>query len=248
MARGTRVVTALAVLVLLALAAPSPAAQGPAPLKATDGVRIERERGQLVVVFSKRAERLWRRVAGRRVDVHCTRLFEDGTGSGNNPVRAPKRGRRIPTGDGSPAWDYCRVWLEARTVRRDGRRRRLQRRLIASVPLTEQGTVFLDHQYNAFLLTALLTVSEFTAEDRGREGYLTPDELMALTSKEASGPALVVLSSPSDTPPPDSIGYYSDGARHVAAVVLSAAGKRLFFEVNGDAVHTNVLRYFGGLD
>jgi hypothetical protein len=124
-ARGTRVVTAL-VLVLLALAAPSAAtAQGPLPLRATDDVRIVRERGQLVVVFAKRAERLWKRVAGRRVDVHCTQLFEDGTGSGNNLVRAPKRGRRIRTGDGSRGWDYCRVWLEARTVRRDGRRRRV---------------------------------------------------------------------------------------------------------------------------
>jgi hypothetical protein len=248
-ARGTGVVTALAVVVLLALAAPSAAtAQGPLPLNATDGVRIVRERGQLVVVFAKRAERLWKRVAGMRVDVHCTRLLEDGTGSGNNPVRAPKRGRRIPTGDGSRDWDYCRVWLEARTVRRDGRRRRVPRRLIASAPLTRQGTVFLDNQYNAFLLSAVLIASEFAAEDRGREGFLTPDELLELTKTESLAPALVVLASPSDTPPPGTVGYYSDGAKHAAAVTVSAAGKRLFFEVNGDAVHTNVLRYLGALD
>jgi hypothetical protein len=242
-------VAASAVVVLLALAAPSAAtAQGPLPLSATDGVRIVRERGQLVVVFAKRAERLWKRVAGRRADVHCTQVLEDGTGSGNNPVRAPKRGRRIPTGDGSRGWDYCRVWLEARTVRRDGRRRRVPRRLIASLPLTQQGTVFLDNQYNAFLLSVVLTASEFAAEDRGRDGFLTPDELMELTKTEPLAPALVVLPSPSDTPPPDTVGYYSDGAKHAAAVTVSAAGKRLFFEVNGDAVHTNVLRYLGALD
>jgi hypothetical protein len=248
-ARGTRVVTALAVLVLLALAAPSAAtAQGPLPLKPTDGVRIVRERGQIVVVFAKRAERLWRRVAGRRVDVHCTKLFEDGTGSGNNLVRAPKRGRRIPTGDGSRGWDYCRLWLEARTVRRDGRSRRVPRRLIASLPLTQQGTVFLDNQYNAFLLNIVLMVSESLAEERGREGYLTPDELMELTSTAPRGPTLVVLASSSDTPPAGTVGYYSDGAKHAAVVTVSAAGKRLFIEVNGDAVHTNVLRYLGPLD
>ena len=28
--------------------------------------------------MENRAERLWRRVAGRRVDVYCTQLFEDG--------------------------------------------------------------------------------------------------------------------------------------------------------------------------
>jgi hypothetical protein len=243
-------VTGVVAVLLLALAAPSAAtAQGPAPLKPTEDVRIVRERGAIVVVFAKRAERLWRRVAGRLVDVHCTQLFEDGTGSGNNHVRAPKRGRRIRTGDLSRGWDYCRVWLEPRTVRRDGRRRRGQRRLIASLPLTQQGTVFLDNQYNAFLLSALLTVSELAAEDRGRDGFLTPDELMELAGNpEPGAPALVVLSSPSDTPPPDAVGYYSDGAKHAAAVTVSTAGKRLFFEVNGDAVHTNVLRYLSALD
>jgi hypothetical protein len=245
----SRLAAAVVAALVLALATPSAAmAQGPAPLSATDGVRIVRERGELVVVFAKRAERLWRRVAGRRVDVHCTKLFEDGTGSGNNLVRAPKRGRRIRTGDGSRGWDYCRVWLEARTVRRDGRRRRVRRRLIASVPLTQQGTVFLDHQYNAFLLTSVLTFSEAAADERGRDGYLTPDELMGLRNGEPRGPALVALASPSDTPPPDTIGYYSDGAKHAAAAIVSAAGKRLFLEVNGDVVHTNVLRYIGGID
>jgi hypothetical protein len=248
-ATGTRVVMAVAVLVLLALVAPSAAtAQGPLPLKATDGVRIVRERGQIVVVFAKRAERLWRRVAGRRVDVHCTQLFENGTGSGNNVVRAPKRGRRIPTGDGSRGWDYCRLWLEARTVRREGGRRRVPRRLIASLPLTQQGTVFLDNQYNAYLLMTLLMASELAAEERGREGFLTPNELMELASTEPSAPGLVVLLSPSDTPPTGTVGYYSDGAKHAAAVTVSAAGKRLFVEVNGDAVHTNVLSYLGPLD
>ena len=242
-------VTGVVAALLLALAAPSAAtAQGPAPLKPTEDVRIVRERGAIVVVFAKRAERLWRRVAGRLVDVHCTQLFEDGTGSGNNHVRAPKRGRRIRTGDLSRGWDYCRVWLEPRTVRRDGRRRRGQRRLIASLPLTQQGTVFLDNQYNAFLLSVVLMASEFAAEAGGREGFLTPDELMELTKTEPLAPALVVLSSPSDTPPPDAVGYYSDGAKHAAAVTVSTAGKRLFFEVNGDAVHTNVLRYLSGLD
>jgi hypothetical protein len=242
-------VTALAVLVLLALAAPSAAtAQGLARLQPTADVRIVRERGAIVVVFAKRAERLWRRVAGRRVDVHCTRLFEDGAFSGNNPVRAPKRGRRIRTGDGSRGWDYCRLWLEPRTVRRDGRRRPVQRRLIASMPLTQQGTEFLDNQYHAFLLMGLLTGSELTAEDRGRDGYLSPDELMQLANPMPGEPALVLLPSPSDTPPAGAIGYYSDGAQHAAVVIVSAAGKRLFFEVNGDAVHTNVLRYLGSID
>jgi hypothetical protein len=243
------VAAGLVVLVLLALAVPSAAtAQGLGPLRPADGVRLVRERGALVVVFAKRAERLWRRVAGRRVDVHCTQLFEDGIGSGNNPVRAPKRGRRIRTGDGSRGWDYCRLWLEGRTVKRDGQRRRVQRRLITSLPLTQEGTVFLDNQYNAFLVMGVLTISELSAENRDRDGYLTGDELMELANPQPGEPGLVVLPSPADTPPAGAIGYYSDGAQHAAVVIVSAAGKRLFYEVIGDAVHTNILRYLGGID
>ena len=59
--------------------------------------------------------------------------------------------------------------------------------------------------------------------------------------------SVVELPSPSDTPPAGSIGYYSDGAQHAAAVVLSASGRRLFFEADADEViRTNVLEYVYG--
>jgi hypothetical protein len=160
------------------------------------------------------------------------------------------RGRRIPTGDGSRGWDYCRLWLEARTVRRDGRQRRVDRKLVVSVPLTQQGAVFLDGQEHAFLLLSTLTISEFAADDRGRNGFLTPAELIAVITAEGTGApsAVVALASPSDTPPPDAVGYYSDGAKHAAAVTLSTLGKRLFLEINGDVLHTNITQYTRGLD
>ena len=40
-----------------------------------------------------------------------------------------------------------------------------------------------------------------------------------------------------------SLGYYSDGHEHVAAAMLSASGRRLFLEYDGDAVSTNVQPY-----
>ena len=59
--------------------------------------------------------------------------------------------------------------------------------------------------------------------------------------------SVVELPGPSDTPPAGSIGYYSDGAQHVAAVVLWASGRRLFFEADVDhAIHTNVVEYLYG--
>ena len=242
-------VTGLAAALLLALGVPA-AAQTPLPVGEAEGVRLVRERGELVVVFTQRAERLRKRVAGRRIDVYCTQLFDDSTGSGNTPLRAPERGRSIPTGDGSRGWDYCRLWLEARTVRRDGRRRRVDRKLVVSVPLTQEGAVFLDGQEHAFLLLSTLTIAEFAADDRGRNGFLAPAELIAVVTAKGTGgvSAVVALASPSDTPPPDAIGYYSDGAKHAATVTLSTLGKRLFFEVNGDVLHTNITQYARGLD
>jgi hypothetical protein len=52
------------------------------------------------------------------------------------------------------------------------------------------------------------------------------------------------MASPSETPPAGSVGYYSDGGEHAAAVVVSEAGRRLFVELDaGDVLHTNVAKY-----
>ena len=244
-------VTAVVTVLLLVLVFPSAgAAQTPLPVGEADGVRLVRERGQLVVVFTPRAQRLWRRVAGKRVDVSCVEFLEGGTRSGGNLLRAPTRGRRIRTGDRSRV-DYCRVWLPARRVGRGGERERRGRVLIVSIPFTQEGAVFLDEQLNAIGLFGILTISELAAEDAGRKGYLTYAELIELATdaRPRARSLFVELASPSDTPPPEKVGYYSDGAQHAAAVVLSASGRRLFLERNGDALHTNVARYiFGGVD
>jgi hypothetical protein len=242
------VVTGLAAALLLALAVPA-AAQTPLLVGKADGVRLIRERGELVVVFTPRAQRLWRRVAGKRVDVSCVEFLEGGTRSGGNLLRAPKRGRRIRTGDHSRV-DYCRVWLPRRRVGRGSRRETRGPVLIVSIPFTQEGAVFLDEQNNAIALFGLLMVSQLAAEEAGKKGYLTYAELIEFaTNARRASSLLVELASPSDTPPPEKLGYYSDGASHAAAVVLSAQGRRLFLEYNGDALHTNIARYvFGGVD
>jgi hypothetical protein len=243
---------AVAALLLALVLAPAGAAQAPLPVSETDGVRIVRDRGGgIVVVFTKRAEKLRRRVAGKRVSVFCTKLTADGLSGGGGTQRAPRRGRRIRTGDRTRGSDYCRVWLAARTVKRGGETRRRSREHIVSIPLTQKGAVYLDEQFKALGLSALLTVSELLAESRNRTGYLSPAQLLQLFRLARPRPpfALVALAAPSETPPADAVGYYSDGARHAAAVVLSASGKRLFVEQNGDVLHTNVAKYiFGGLD
>lgn len=245
-------VTGFVAALLLALAIPSAgAAQTHLPVGEADGVRIVRERGALVVVFTQRAEKLRRKVAGKLVSVLCTEFTAVGSNGGGVTQRAPRRGRRIKTGDQTRGMDYCRVWLAARTVRRGGERRRRGREHIVSIPLTQEGAVYLDEQFKALDLGVLLTVSELGAAARNRTGFLSPAQLLQLVRDARPRPpyALVALAAPSDTPPAGAVGYYSDGARHAAAVVLSASGKRLFLEFNGDVLHTNIAEHlFGGLD
>jgi hypothetical protein len=94
------------VMGLLLVLAPSAGAETvQLPVGEAHGVRIVRERGAIVVVFTPRAARLWRRVAGKRVSVFCEERSgpdEDGfvtVSDGGTTFRAPRRGRRLRTGD-----------------------------------------------------------------------------------------------------------------------------------------------------
>jgi hypothetical protein len=240
----------------LLVVAPSAGAQTvQLPVGESQGVRIVRVKGAIVVVFTPRAERLWRRVAGKRVSVWCVEWSEPDkfgiswTAEGGSTVRVPKRGHRLRTGDHTTGMDICRISLEPRTVTRNGERRRYRRELIVAIPLTQKGAVRLDERNRAH---ALLAVLSFAAADAGRrnlDGYPTSSELVALVPA-LTRPlklSLVALASPADTPPAGAIGYYSDGARHVAAVVLSASGRRLFFEFDvDDVIRSNVVGYIYG--
>jgi hypothetical protein len=235
----------LVAIVAGALIAPAAAfGQSPAPLGEADGVRIIRERGALTVVFTPSAKRLWQRVAGRRVSVLCTEFLPDGEAGGGTTMRAPRRGRRIRTGDQTRGMDYCRVWLEPRRVKRNGRKVTTGRRLIVSIPLTRQGAVFLDEQEKAGSLMGVLFLAGHLAERQDRSTYPTAEELLADRGRLRS--VMVALAGPTETPPAGKVGYWSDGAQHVAVVTLSSLGRRLFVEYEGDVLHTNVARYIYG--
>ena len=131
---------------------------------------------------------------------------------------------------------------------RHGARRHYGRELIVAIPLTQRGAVRLDERAHAAALLGLLTVAALPQED-GLDRYASSADLVSRVSelKHPLELPLVALSSPSDTPPAGSIGYYSDGAQHAAAIVLSASGRRLFLEVDADEViRTNVAKYLFG--
>jgi hypothetical protein len=231
-----RVPLAVAAVVLVTLPATA-AAQTPLPVGETNGVRIVRERGALVVVFTPKAKKLWRRVAGRRVSVLCTEFLPDGSAGGGTTMRAPRRGRKIRTGDLTRGMDYCSLSLEPRRHSRSSE-------LLVSVPLTQRGAVFLDERAKTSELIGVLFFAGELAEKRGLEGWPTAEQL--LTRWPGLAGHLVPLADPAETPPQGKVGYWSDAAQHVAVVTLSTSGRRLFVEHEGDVLHTNVAGYIYG--
>jgi hypothetical protein len=157
-------------------------------------------------------------------------------------VRAPKHRRKLATGDLTRGMDYCRVWLPARTVTRDGQRQRISARLIVSVPLTQTGAVFLDEESNSLNLIKALVVISLLVDERQLNGWPTYEWLLDWGFRKA-GKRFVDLASPSDRPPAGALGYYSDGHYHVAVAVLTEAGRRLFIDIARDVISTNVAGY-----
>jgi hypothetical protein len=245
----------LACAALLAWASSADALTVELPVGGAHGVRIVREHGAIVVVFTPRAARLWRRVAGKRVSVMCEhRSPPDDQGfvteeSGGTTMRAPRRGRRIRTGDLTRGMDICRVWLERRVTRRHHERRVYPRELIVAIPLTQEGAVRLDEKARALSLLVLLDAASTYGASHRMDGFPQSSELVPLfpRMKRPLRLSVVALSTVSDTPPEGAIGYYGDGTEHAAAVVLSAMGRRLFLEFDADEViRSNVVGYIYG--
>lgn len=244
-----RLVSGFALAIVLLAAPSTAAAQAALPVGESRGVRVVRERGAIVVVFTQRAEKLRRRVAGRLVEVDCTDLDPERgrpraftfigpphpgeireIAGGGVTMRAPKRGRRIRTGDLTRGMDFCRI---SRVTR--GK----DRRLIVLVPLNQAGAIHLDEWRRARRLMVVLALAGFVAEELHLSGWPSHAQLVRRVGNDR-GPRLVSLAAPTDTPPPRSIGYYSDRAQHVSVVNLSRSGRRLFVELSDDALSTNL--------
>ena len=199
------------------------AAQAQLPVGEADGVRVVRENRAIVVVFTADAAKLYKRIAGKKVIVSCTEITEGGANVGENSMRAPRHRRKLVTGDRTRGMDYCRVWLAPRTVKRHGQRTRYGRQLIVSVPLTQQGAVFLDEESKAIEMLQVGIVAEVVKGRQKLSGYPSYDQLIAEFPRLAR--AVVGLAAPGDTPPAGKIGYFSDGAEHIATVTVSGSGR-----------------------
>jgi hypothetical protein len=103
---------------------------------------------------------------------------------------------------------------------------------VVDIPLTQEGADYLDAARAAEPLAGVLGLLVNRFVDR----LPSTDELIQTAPNEHPIP----LSQPSDTPPPGVLGVWGDGHNHVALVVTSRLGRRLFVEINGTQWTTNV--------
>ena len=171
-------------------------------------------------------------------------------GSGDTVFRAPRQGRRLRTGDHADGTIAASRWRRERCVATASVSRR-PRALIVSIPLTQRGAIRLDEQDKASVLLQLEVAVGIIAYRLDLKTFPTPAQVLAGSLRRLPGRRpLVALPTADATPPAGSVGYYSDGQQRAALVILSASGRRLFIEYEGDGVvRTNVAPYiYGKLD
>jgi hypothetical protein len=214
--------------------APTAGAAAPQPGTA-DGVNAVTSHGKLVLVFTKSAKRTWKRVAGRQVAIDCVQTPSTTPGEGvkagrSDAFKAPKTGMKLKTGIRAGAYDLCFVSV----LRKSG-----DVSTLVDMPLTQKGAVFEDERLFASDLLGIVDAADSLA----KSGQFPSGP--ALAAKY--GGAVVVLGAPTDTPAAGKYGFYSDASQHITAVTLSSAGRRLFVDVSGDTVSTNVLPQINSL-
>jgi hypothetical protein len=233
---------------MLALLAPFAQAQTPPdlPVGEARGVRlVQGDGGALVLVFTPRSGKLRQRINSPYAWFSCTELGEPFVTSGGGNLDVPRRGRRVRTGFSIKGADYCRVFLRSHTVKRGDSRRRIPRRVLFSIPLTQAGAVFLDEEAKAIRLLNLGVLASLVEHQLKLPGYPTYAQLVEEYPSVAK--VVVRLAAPDASPPPKRLGYYSDGQAHLVVAMLSASGKRLFIEEEpGEVLRTNVTRHIFG--
>ena len=128
-------------------------------------------------------------------------------------------------------FDTCRI--EARRTRT--RKRTVETTIVMDLglPLTQRGAVFLDESEMLLSLDALL---EAVTPPEGQTAYRSAADAIERTGLSN----VVVLDDAAATPPAGKLGLYSDGAQHAAAVGVTKSGRRVFIDVNADALSTNL--------
>ena len=230
----------VALLAAFASTAPASAQEPTLPLEVR-GVRVQSTGpGAVRIDFTRAAVRLYRRVAGRTLIVRCARvgeptgpllLREDRTSELARTITAPAKRRpiRLQKRASSAQFDFCQ--LVGGRLRGGRANPRFVRSLSLTVPVTQAGALFLHERSLGDRMVAALDL----VAGLGRDGRYP-----AFAAVRGLIPNLVELAAPDATPPAGALGLYSDGAQHVTVGAMTVTGRRLYIDVNGEVLSSNV--------
>jgi hypothetical protein len=194
-----------------------------------NGVHVRTVAGGVVVYFGQHADHAFADVRGRQLRVSCTAYSPQGsltpTAESVTVSQPTSRNLRlIRVGLGPQVdWDICEVG-------RAGSSR------VTKVGLTASGRARIDEER----LGRKLLYGFTFASDRSVDGLSMPSTAWVVA---APGSNLVALADADATPPAGTVGYFSDNPRHAVVATRSAAGRRLFFELDDDVLSSNVWEY-----
>lgn len=239
---SSRALLSTAVVALSLLLPGSAGAAAQLPVGEAHGVRATQRGDRVTFVFTARATGLWRRVAGRSIELRCMKLVTTGAGvlegTYSHGTRAPKRRRPLSLRNVAGS-DWCTL----------SRQDRGGPAVVVAVPLTQAGAKVLDEREKAAALNGVLNLASAFAT--GQPAVFPLPERLArgrmarLLRRERV--KVATLAAATDTPPVGTVGYWSDGAQRMAVVTVTATGRRLYVELGpDDELHTNVARLIFG--
>jgi hypothetical protein len=204
---------------------PFPAAGTPLPDATVAGVTATQSGSDVAVSFAgPDAEAAYARLAGQRTVATCSRTQVPVLGieiprDVTFTVTAPAQVGTLHLNVGSGAVSTCSLGIVPGAP-------------VVQVAVGETGRAPLEDGLGA---QALLIVAR-RASGTGSGSYLSS----ASTATSLSN-STAVLASPADTPADRSVGVYSDAKQHLAVVVRTLTGRRLYADFDGPVLKTNLL-------
>lgn len=223
-------------LVTAALATPAGASAAGLPhvkLASSDVAGVSAKKiagGRIRITFSHAptARAALARMAGRKVRVTCTEFGPASLSGGRNlqgktSLKLPKRATTLFLNGLTRPYEVCSFAVAGR-----GR--------AVVIALNATGRAFLADVATTHVLRQVLARARTLAVAHGGDA----PSVAELHSRMRH---VVGLKHSTDTPTTGRIGFFSDGHDHIAAVKVSpGGGRRLFYDVRGDVITTNVLR------
>jgi hypothetical protein len=211
----------------------------PKPSDRPHGITASQAPGGTVTFrFPPSAEAAWLHLRGRPVAVSCQ---VDNPAGGTFGTQATIVGRTLRVQLVEPgAGPFTVLGCTLDPVRRPARRGTVL--LIASgapayavVVFNDAGRDVVDTAATARLVESAMSAARALGGQAGTT-FATPAALIAY-----GGGQITALSSPTDTPPPGLVGYWTDGAAHARVAMTTATGRLLFIDRNGDTIAQNTL-------